>query len=184
MPDVLASAAKAEVDGLFINGQEACPIHLTLEEMGHPQPTTPIITDNECAQGIANDTVKQRRSKAIDMRFYWIRDRVQQGNYRILWQHGAHNLAHYFTKHHPPSHHQKLRSRYLQSLPSASANSSHCEGVLKPSGSTPTSESYLASESIQDPRAGHCNCWRVRVLPITSYYTVRIGNEVLTHNLL
>jgi hypothetical protein len=31
---------------------------------------------------------------------------------------------------------------------------------------------------------GCTGCWRVRVLPITSYYTVRIGNEVLTHNLL
>ena len=53
--------------------------------MGYPQPATTIITDNECAQGIANDTVKQRRSKAIDMRFYWIRDRVGKGQFTILW---------------------------------------------------------------------------------------------------
>jgi hypothetical protein len=47
-----------------------------LEELGHPQPPTAIQTDNECANGIANDTVKQRRSKAMDMRFYWIRNRI------------------------------------------------------------------------------------------------------------
>jgi hypothetical protein len=45
--------------------------------MGHPQLATPIQTDNECAPGIVNNTVKQRRSKAIEMRFYWIKDRVK-----------------------------------------------------------------------------------------------------------
>jgi hypothetical protein len=43
----------------------------TLADLGHPQPPTPIQTDiSWCAAGIINDiTVKQRRSKAIDMRF-------------------------------------------------------------------------------------------------------------------
>ena len=38
-----------------------------LEDMHHPQPATPIQTDNACAAGICNDTVKQRRSKAMDI---------------------------------------------------------------------------------------------------------------------
>jgi hypothetical protein len=114
MTNVMASAAEAEVGGLFINGQTACPIRSALEFLGHPQPATIIITDNECAKGIANDTVKQKRSKAIDMRFYWIRDRVAQKQFEVLWQKGSENLADYFTKHHPASHHQKVRSRYLQ----------------------------------------------------------------------
>ena len=46
----------------------------TLEELGHPQPPTPIKTDNTTANGIINGTVKQQRSKAIDMRFYWLKD--------------------------------------------------------------------------------------------------------------
>jgi hypothetical protein len=62
MTNVMASATEAEVGGLFINGQVACSICTTLEELGHPQPPTVIITDNECALGIANNTVKQRRS--------------------------------------------------------------------------------------------------------------------------
>jgi hypothetical protein len=114
MTNVMASAAEAEVGGLFINGQTACPIRSALEFLGHPQPATIIITDNECAKGIANDTVKQKRSKAIDMRFYWIRDRVAQKQFEVLWRKGSENLADYFTKHHPASHHQKVRSRYLQ----------------------------------------------------------------------
>jgi hypothetical protein len=119
MNNVLASAAEAEVGGLFINGQAACPIRTTLTELGHPQPPTIIVTDNECARGIANDTVKQKRSKAIDMRFYWIRDRVAQNQFKICWQKGSDNLADYYTKHHPPAHHQRMRSRYLQQEDSA-----------------------------------------------------------------
>jgi hypothetical protein len=119
MNNVLASAAEAEVGGLFINGQAACPIRTTLTELGHKQPPTIMVTDNECAQGIANDTVKQKRSKAIDMRFYWIRDRVAQNQFKICWQKGSDNLADYYTKHHPPAHHQRMRSRYLQQDESA-----------------------------------------------------------------
>jgi hypothetical protein len=111
---VMASAAEAEFAGLFYNAQEACSFRHTLEELGHPQPPTAIQTDNECANGIANDTVKQRRSKAMDMRFYWIRDRIQQGQFLVHWKPGLSNQADYFTKHHSPAHHQTLRYTYLQ----------------------------------------------------------------------
>ncbi|KAI2490331.1 hypothetical protein MHU86_24250 [Fragilaria crotonensis] len=81
MTSVLSSATEAELGALFHNGKEAAMLRTTLADMGHPQPATPIQTDNACASGICNDTVKQRRSKAMDMRFYWIRDRVQQGHF-------------------------------------------------------------------------------------------------------
>jgi hypothetical protein len=74
---VVASATEAEVGTLFYNAQKACPLRNTLKFLGHKQPPTPIQTDDEVADGIIiNDRVKQRRSKAIDMRFYWVRDRV------------------------------------------------------------------------------------------------------------
>jgi hypothetical protein len=66
--------------------------------------------------GIANATVKQRRSKAIDMRFYWVRDRVHQGQFIIHWRRGTDNQADYFSKHHSPAHHCLMRSRYLLEL--------------------------------------------------------------------
>jgi len=65
--EVLSSAAEAELVALCHNGKEACPMRISLEEMGHPQPPTPIATDNTTVAGIANDDVKQKRSKAIDM---------------------------------------------------------------------------------------------------------------------
>ena len=53
------------------------------------------------------------RSKAIDMRFYWLKDRAEQGQFDIKWVPGRYNLADYFTKHHPGSHHRKVRPIYL-----------------------------------------------------------------------
>jgi hypothetical protein len=81
MRNVLASATEAKVGALFYNCQEACMLRTTLDEMGHPQPATPVQTDNACAEGIINDTVKQRRSKAMDMRFYWVRDRARLSHF-------------------------------------------------------------------------------------------------------
>jgi hypothetical protein len=76
MRAVPSSAAEAEIGALFFNGQDGCMLRTTLTELGHPQPVTTIQTDNECANGIANDIVKQKQSKATDVRFYWIRDQV------------------------------------------------------------------------------------------------------------
>ena len=126
MREVVSSAAEAELGALFHNAKEACPIRTSLEELGHPQPPTPIQTDNSTAHGIANDTVKQKRSKAIDMRFYWVRDRVRQKQFHIFWQKGSLSRADYFTKHHPASHHQTVRPFYLHTDASHNDNYYQC----------------------------------------------------------
>jgi hypothetical protein len=118
MKEVLSSAAEAELGALFHNSKEACPLQIALTEMGHPQHATSLSTDNSTATGISNRTVKQRRSKAIDMRFYRVRDRVSQGQFTVVWRKGKGNLADYFTRHHPKSNHTAIRSTYLH----ASAN--------------------------------------------------------------
>jgi hypothetical protein len=64
------------------------------------------------AEGIMNGIIKQNRSKAIDMRFYWLKDRVEQGQFRIYWKPGHTNLTYYYTKHHPPGHHKRVRTVY------------------------------------------------------------------------
>ena len=112
--NVMASAAEAEVGALFMNAQVAAPMRVTLEELGHPQPATPMKTDNSTANGIMNGTIKQQRSKAIDMRFYWLKDRAEQGQFRIYWAPGDENWADYFTKHHSSTHHRILRPCYLE----------------------------------------------------------------------
>ena len=44
---VMSLAAEAELGaGLFYNAKIAVPMRKTLEELGHPQPATPVQTDN------------------------------------------------------------------------------------------------------------------------------------------
>jgi hypothetical protein len=126
---VMSSAAEAELGALFYNAKDAAMLRTTLSDLGHPQPATPIQTDNSCAAGIANSSVKQRRSKAMDMRFYWVRDRVRTGDFLIFWRKGSDNDADYFTKHHSPSHHRLQRSRYLH-VAAATLQHTCREGVL------------------------------------------------------
>ena len=112
---VAASAAEAEIGSLFLNAQEAVPIRTALEEMGHKQPHTgtPIETDNSTAHGILHATVRMKRSKAFDMRYHWLQDRVAQGQFNLYWAPGKQNDADYFSKHHPPAHHKLMRPKYL-----------------------------------------------------------------------
>ena len=111
----MSSAMEAEVAAAYENAREACHIRVTLEELGHPQPATPMQVDNSAAIGFVNGTMKHKRSKAIDMRFHWIADRVRQGQFYVYWAPGSENWADYVTKHHPPSHHQLMRPKFFQS---------------------------------------------------------------------
>ena len=110
---VVSSAAEAEVGGLFQGGKDGVLLRQTLTDMGWPQTATRLTTDNSTARGIVNDSIKQQRSRTIDMRFYWLRDRVRQGQFTVVWAPGSTNLADYFTKHHPPHHHRAMRPVYL-----------------------------------------------------------------------
>ncbi len=135
--NVVASAAEAETGGLFHNAQNIMHIRHLLHSIGHPQPPTPLKTDNNTASAFVNKTLRQRKSKSWDMRYHWLRDRELQRLLRVFWDRGIHNDADYFTKHHPPSHHQSVRSRYIlkgHHLSSCShfPASSMREGVLKP----------------------------------------------------
>jgi hypothetical protein len=57
---VVASAVEAELGTLFLNCKEGIIFCLTLKELGHPQPKTPVHCDNATNVGIANNTVVSR----------------------------------------------------------------------------------------------------------------------------
>ena len=85
-----------------------------LAEIGHQQPTTPLATDNTAANSIANGKAKQKISRAIKMRFYWVRDRIFKNHSHISWEEGMKNLADYVTKHHLIWKHRTIRPRYVK----------------------------------------------------------------------
>jgi hypothetical protein len=115
----VASAAEAEFGALFVNGKQATEIRHILAALGYPQPATWMETDNTTACKLANGTTKHRTSKAIDMRFFWIEDRVQQGHFLVYWGQGSSNIADFVTKNHPPKYHRENRTRYVQDVPAA-----------------------------------------------------------------
>ena len=111
---VVASAAEAETGGLFHNCQNAIYIRRLLTILNHKQIATPVKTDNSTAAAFVTDMIKQKRSKSWDMRYHWIRDQQLQNNIKVYWDKGINNYADYFTKHHAPKHHNKMREIYLQ----------------------------------------------------------------------
>ena len=81
--------------------------------MHHPQPPTPIQVDNSTAVGIANKSIKQKRSKAMDMLFHWIQDIIIQEHFNVFWKPGPTNLGDYHSKHDPNPHHIQVRQTNL-----------------------------------------------------------------------
>ena len=78
------------------------------------QPPTPVQTDNLTADGIVNLCVQPKRTKAMDMRFHWLRDReVNQNQFRFYWRPGTFMRADYWTKHHSPAHHRHMQNEIL-----------------------------------------------------------------------
>jgi len=98
IPTVCGAASETEYASLYLNAQNAYFERSILSALGYPQPPTHMYADNSAAVGIANDAVKLKRSKAIDMRYHWLRDRVRQGIFKVFWAAGHDNVADYFTK--------------------------------------------------------------------------------------
>ena len=113
---VISSAAEAELGALFINAKTAVIIRQTLIELGHPQPRTPMQTDNATAHALLTNKILPKALKALDMRFRWLKCQEAQGQFRYYWRPGTQNLADYFTKHHPATHHKNVRPTILTSV--------------------------------------------------------------------
>ena len=87
-----------------------------LEGLGHQQPPTSIITDNAVAKGIINRTVKQQKSKAMDMLYYWIEAQIDQKHFQVIWKLGVLNLGDLYTKYHSQKHHTEIQEQYVSTL--------------------------------------------------------------------
>ena len=104
---------EAEIGATFLATKEAVPLRVALEEMGHPHPPTLMQADYSTSIIFVNNTIKRKQSKAIDMQFHWVKDRVKQGQFTIYWVPGRNNIADYGTKHHPASHHINMRESFF-----------------------------------------------------------------------
>ena len=97
-PITTASVMESELIGFFMNGKAALPERQCLDAHGYPQTTTPFKGDNEACIAVASDTCLPKRSRYVDDKFFWVRDRVRRGDFSITWVSSEDNLADPFTK--------------------------------------------------------------------------------------
>ncbi len=80
---VVASATEAKIGALFLNCKEGMIFLLILEELGHPQPKTQVHCNNATAVGIANNIVKRQHLQSMEMRYFWVCDKITQSAYNV-----------------------------------------------------------------------------------------------------
>ena len=74
LKSVATSAAESETGISFVTGRYVIILRSTLEEIGHPNPITKLFMENMAADVITNNTMKQQKTRAMNMQYFWIRD--------------------------------------------------------------------------------------------------------------
>jgi hypothetical protein len=76
---------KDMMTSFLLAGDDLVELTLTLTNLGHPQQSPPLLfVDNECAIGLATSSVRPKKSKLIDMRLDWIKERAGQNFFRLV----------------------------------------------------------------------------------------------------
>ena len=108
----MSSAVEVELGALFINTWEVVYLHLILTKLGHLQPKMPIQTDNSTAEGVLNLTIQPKQTKAMDMRFEWLRSTRQKSSFNIICKWVKQTLP-ITSQNHLPAHHRNMRVDFL-----------------------------------------------------------------------
>jgi hypothetical protein len=123
--------AEAEYAAAFGGGQVLVELTLTLTNLGHPQQSPPLLfVDNECAIGLATSSVRPKKSKLIDMRLDWLKERVGQQFFRLIFLPGLITPADFFIK-------ILLVFRHIAALPFLHGTPYPIPPALKPHPNTP-----------------------------------------------
>ena len=95
---VCGSVMEAEYIALYMLAQRAIFLKHICVALGYEQKSIDLYTDNACAKGIAEQSITMKRSRTVDIKYHWVRQRVQMGEFRIIWVPGQFNLADALTK--------------------------------------------------------------------------------------
>ena len=77
-------SSRAEIASVFTNAKNAEMLRQIIIKMGHPQPPTPTQTDNTAVPDIITNSVKQRKTQAMDMLLYKLHDQHFQNKYHFI----------------------------------------------------------------------------------------------------
>ena len=102
--------AEAEYVAVFDVVQRVAYLRKLAAVLGYPQQMITVECDNECAVGLANNLMQERKLRHVAMRYHWVRDQVRMGLIDVIWRKNTYNLADFATK--------KMRTKeeYLKGL--------------------------------------------------------------------
>ncbi|EEB89242.1 hypothetical protein MPER_12682 [Moniliophthora perniciosa FA553] len=108
---VALSSTEAEYMSLSDASRPLCWIKLLFGELKFPIHGIPLVGDNQGSIFLTSNCVVEKRSKHIDIRFHFIRDKVDDGTVVVFYTPTDQNVADIFTKNLPLASFIKFRSR-------------------------------------------------------------------------
>jgi hypothetical protein len=80
--------------------QECIWLRALLKDIGHDvtQKATTLLCDNNAAINLSEDPMLHARVKHVDIKYHFLRERVQSGEIAIRYVHTKDNVADLFTK--------------------------------------------------------------------------------------
>jgi hypothetical protein len=96
------SVALSTVEAEYITAGHRCAqllwMRQTLRDYGYKLSKVPLLCDNESAICMADNPVEYSRTKHIDIRYHFLRDHQQRGDFEIAYVSTKEQLAYIFTK--------------------------------------------------------------------------------------
>jgi hypothetical protein len=110
---VASSSCEAEYTAAFECSKEAIWLRMLLSGIGFtPAASTPVLCDNNAAINLSEDPSLHQRVKHVDIKFHFLRERVNSGELKLSYINTHDNLADIFTKALDTTKFEKLR-RFL-----------------------------------------------------------------------
>jgi hypothetical protein len=98
-PTVALSSTEAEYMSACSAAQETVYLRALLKDLGHPQNGPTVLhQDNQGAIAIGSDFISNRRTKHIDIKYHFIREKVEDGVIRLQYIPTAEMVADCLTK--------------------------------------------------------------------------------------
>ena len=93
----------------FDNEQDLTITRRALIEIPHLQPPTLVQVENTTSMIFIKGTLKEKRTKSMDMKHHRLKDRQEQKEFQFHWRLGKCDLVDPFIKHYSSKEHLRFR---------------------------------------------------------------------------
>jgi hypothetical protein len=97
-PTVATSTTEAEYMAAFFAVQEAIYVRRLMRDLGFEQRMTQIMEDNQGCIFLSENPVFHQRTKHIDVKYHFVRERVESGEVKLVYVTTTDQLADLLTK--------------------------------------------------------------------------------------